>query len=67
MCHSAATKGAQALLAKRPYREILSPDMFDLIYIDGLVDEYVSGGMVAGARLNQLTAVYLLCQTGWYS
>lgn len=67
MCHSSVTPVAQATLAKRPYREILSDKTFDLTYIDGLVDEFVGNRMTAGARLNHLISVYLLCQSGWYA
>jgi len=67
MQHSRLSTEAKKLLATKPYREILDPACFDLAYIDGLVDRFEKGDAVAGAPLNDLVSVWLLCQTGWYS
>lgn len=55
------------LLQSRPYRDLLSPEMFDLAYIDGLVDRYLEGSETRGAKLNDLTAICWLSAIGWYA
>jgi len=65
--HSALAEGARALLGRREYHEVLSPDVFDLSYIDGLVESYLGGEPLAGLDRETLVAIYLICQIGWYS
>jgi hypothetical protein len=54
------------LLRPRSYRDILSPGMFDLAYIDGVVDHYLNGAETRGAELNDLVAICWLSVVGWY-
>ena len=39
-------------LANDPYREILLPELFNLEYIDDIVDRYVCGEQITGANFN---------------
>jgi hypothetical protein len=55
------------LLQSRPYRDLLSSDMFDLAYIDGLVDRYLEGSETRGAELNDLAPICWLSAIGWYA
>jgi hypothetical protein len=48
-------------LRKRPYRELLSDEWFDVDYLDRVADRYLTGQEAEGAELNDLT---LLC---WFS
>jgi hypothetical protein len=50
----------------RPYHQILSPEVFDLPYLDGVVDRYVAGTEVRGAELADLGVLCWLCAVGWY-
>jgi hypothetical protein len=54
------------LLCSRPYRDLLSPEMFDLAYIDGVVDNYLTGAETRGGELNDLVAICWLSVVGWY-
>jgi hypothetical protein len=67
MHHSALGPYAKDILRHKPYHEILAEDCFDLAYIDGIVDTFLSGEEQHGAALNDLVSIWLLCQTGWYS
>lgn len=58
---------AKKILAGKPYHEMLSAESFDLSYIDGLVDKFLKGEEQRGTALNDLVAVWLLCQSGWYA
>jgi hypothetical protein len=56
----------RSVLAKRQYRDVLSPDVFDLGYIDGMVTRYVKGEEVRGAELTDLTTLASLWMVGFY-
>ena len=64
--HSAFTPLFKELLSRYPYREILSPQVFDLNYIDAITDRYVSGEEITGADLNTLFPLCFLSLIGWY-
>ncbi|KPL15749.1 hypothetical protein AMJ74_00800 [candidate division WOR_3 bacterium SM1_77] len=66
MYGSALVPCLKNLLRPRPYRDILSPEMFDLAYIDGVVDHYLNGAEKRGAELNDLVAICWLSVVGWY-
>ena len=55
------------LLHPRAYRDLLSPEIFDLTYIDGLVDRYLNGDETRGTELNDLGAISWLSAVGWYA
>ena len=56
----------KTLLRSRPYRDLLSPEMFDLAYIDDLVDNYLNGAEMRGVGLNDLGAICWISAVGWY-
>jgi len=66
MYGSALVPYLKNLLRPRPYRDLLSPEMFDLAYIDGVVDHYLNGAETRGAELNDLVAICWLSVVGWY-
>lgn len=53
-------------LGQRRYREWLSPDVFDLAYVDTFVDRYLAGTEVRGAEMNDLWALCVLTMSGRY-
>jgi hypothetical protein len=61
--HSALAGRMKQILASKSYQAMLSPESFDLAYIDKLVDDYVAGEVLTGARFGDLVSVALLCQT----
>ena len=67
MHHSSLGLLAKKILNDKPYHEVLSPETFNLEYIDGVVDRFLGGEEQSGMALNDLVSVWLLCQTGWYS
>jgi len=54
------------IVGQRQYREVLSPEMFDLDYFDGIVTRWLEGAEVRGAELNDLTSIVLCSASGWY-
>ncbi len=50
----------------RSYRDILSPEAFDLDYMDRLVDDYLNGAERVGADFLNTFSLVNLCATGWY-
>ena len=54
------------LLRPHPYRDLLSPEIFDMAYIDGVVDHYLNGIETRGAEMNDLAAICWLAAVGWY-
>lgn len=62
--HSTLGDRLKQLMRVKAYQGILSEDVFDLPYIDSLVDGYLNGEIVSGAPLSDLISVALLCQTG---
>jgi hypothetical protein len=53
-------------LGRRPYRTFLSGEMFDLPYIDGIVDRYLRSEDLEGAELNDLTFISWVSAVGCY-
>lgn len=54
------------LLARRAYRDVLSPEVFDLPYLDAAVQRYLDGAEVRGVEMNDLLSLCLVTATGWY-
>jgi hypothetical protein len=67
MHHSRLGPLAKKILDGKPYHEVLTPEIFDLSYIDSVVDNFLEGKEERGMALNDLTSIFLLCQSGWYS
>lgn len=67
MHHSSLAPLVRKIFSDKPYHEVLSPEIFDLSYIDGLADRFVAGEEQRGMALADLLSVWLLCQSGWYS
>jgi hypothetical protein len=65
-CHSKMKPFLQKAISGKPYHQILSPDVFDLEYIDGLVDDYLENKALAVASIADLAPVVLLSYIGWY-
>jgi len=66
-CYSALVEDFQHSLKNKPYQQILSPDYFNLDYIDTLVDEYVHHPeKMSVMNLTKLIPVIMLCYVGWY-
>jgi len=55
------------ILARRQYREVLSPEVFDLEHIDGIVHRYQEGTEVRGEELSELLALCQLSAAGWFA
>ncbi|KKL13581.1 hypothetical protein LCGC14_2524340, partial [marine sediment metagenome] len=53
-------------LADKPYRSLLSDEYFDVQYLDGLVDDYLSGKEAKGKDFANLVSLLTLVITGWY-
>jgi hypothetical protein len=53
-------------LRGKSYKTILTDECFDMRYLDGLVNGYLSGKQVKGADFNNLVSLITLCVTGWY-
>lgn len=71
--HAAETLFASAfaphfkkLLRQRGYKNLLSEQIFNMPYIDRLVDQYVDGSEMRGAELNDLMAMCVFSMVGWY-
>lgn len=56
----------KTLLRPRTYHDLLSSNMFNLAYIDGLVDHYLDGIEIRGAEMNDLVSLFMLLIVGWY-
>jgi hypothetical protein len=54
------------LLARGTYRDVLSADIFDIAYLDGIVKRYLDGVEVRGAEMNDVLSLCLLSASGWY-
>jgi hypothetical protein len=54
------------LISSYGYRDILNPDLFNLKYIDGLVDGFLRGEEVRGSELTDLFSLCMLTMVGWY-
>ncbi len=53
-------------LRKYPHRQILDPALFDVPYLDGVVERYVAGTEVRGGELTDLMALALTASVGWF-
>ena len=62
---SAFTPYFKDIIRTRPYHALLSPEVFELHYIDRLVDGYLNGEEATGQDLSDLLTVSMLCATGW--
>ena len=67
MHHSSLVPFIKELLEGKPYHDVLSDEVFNLTYIDGLVDNFLRGDEQTGAALTDLVSVWFFCQSGWYS
>ena len=65
--HSSLNPLVKKVLGDKPYHDVLSPEVFDLSYIDSVVDNFLEGKEERGMALKDLTSIWLLCQSGWYS
>jgi len=66
MYGSALVPYFKKLLRARAYHDVLSSEMFDLAYIDGLVDSYFEGCEMRGAQFDDLVAICWISAVGWY-
>jgi len=64
--HSALTSVFRELLFDHTYREILSSEVFNLDYVDSIVDCYVSGKEITGTELNVLFPFCFFALIDWY-
>ena len=64
--HSAFTPVFRDLLATKSYHDILSNEIFNLDYIDSIVDRYISGEEISGPDLNVLFPICFSTLFGWY-
>ena len=53
-------------IMSRPYRDILSPDAFDIDYLDRLVEDYGNGIEKRGIDFTNTVSLLNLCLVGWY-
>ena len=53
-------------VASRSYRDILSPDAFDIDYLDRLAEDYGNGVEKSGTDFTNTFSLVNLCATGWY-
>lgn len=63
---SAFTPFYKKELSNKKYHEMLSEEVFDLSYIDRVVDNYVAGEIASGNEFNDLVSLCLHVATGWY-
>ncbi len=66
MQHSKLTPAMQKVLSDRPYKQILSAEVFNLDHIDNLVGDYLEGKTMSAAALSELFPIAMLCYIGWY-
>lgn len=64
--HSAMTPVFKELLFDHAYREILSSEIFNLDYVDSIVDRYVRGEEITGTELNVLFPFCFLVLINWF-
>ncbi len=53
-------------LQTRRYRDVLDESVFDLAYLDSIVDHYLAGDEVRGAELGDLMSLAQVASVGWY-
>lgn len=63
---SAFTPWFRSILKQRAYRSVLDKQLFDLAYLDGLVENYGQGTELRGAPMSDLMALCLLSMVDWH-
>ncbi|MFA5156134.1 MAG: asparagine synthase-related protein [Candidatus Omnitrophota bacterium] len=63
---SAFTPHLKRLLKSRAYESILSPEFFDLDYINGVTRRYLDGVEASGPERTDLSALSFISLAGWY-
>jgi Asparagine synthase len=63
---SGLSEHLKAIVSRRAYRHVLSPEVFDLEHLDRLVAGWLSGTEVRGADLSDLASLVLSSASGWY-
>lgn len=53
-------------LRTREYRDLFTPETFDVRYIDSIVDRYLAGDELQGAEMGDLVTMCWLVGAGWY-
>ena len=56
----------KARLKAHGYRDRLSPDVFDLDYIDRIVNNYTAGQVAGGGEMGDLTSLCLMTMGDWF-
>jgi hypothetical protein len=67
MHHSKLAPYAREILRSKAYHEVMSPEWFDMKYVDSVIDAFLAGKEQRGGALADLVSIWLLCQSGWYS
>lgn len=63
---SALTPYFKERLRRRGYQSLLSAEVFDVGYLDGVVDRYLAGEELKGEELGDVGTLCWLTATGWY-
>jgi hypothetical protein len=66
MYGSAFKPALKQALEKRTYQQVLSPEMFNLEYLDQAVTRYLQDTEIRGAELSDLMALGFFSLSGWY-
>jgi hypothetical protein len=53
-------------LKSRAYRDVLSPDFFNMAYVERIVARYLKGTEVKGAEFRDMLSLCWLALSGWY-
>jgi hypothetical protein len=53
-------------LKTQNYKDLLSPDVFDIEYIENVINRYLDGVEVEGTERNDLSHICMLSSIGWY-
>ena len=53
-------------LQSRAYRDVLSPDFFNMAYVERIVARYLKGTEVKGAEFREMLSLCWLALSGWY-
>jgi len=56
----------QSALSGMPYKNILSADIFDMEYLDNIVNKYLDNKSLSIPEIVDLVPVALLCYVGWF-
>jgi hypothetical protein len=63
---SALGRHFKSVLAAREYKDVLSPDVFNLPYLDAMVDRYLGGSETRGMEMSDLLVLSLVSTFGWF-